>query len=129
MMPLDHQLLKMQQIIDNFCIGPLNIGKDHLYLNPDKGGLGLISIRDFLVAQHTSRDNWRVDLYSLGFGNPLSVNPNLIDKTTHPILHGIASSFAIFNNAFTNTSRNFKKAFFLIIQHFCRVPLATALSI
>ena len=120
-MPLDCQLAKMQQIIDNFCIGPLNIGKDRLYLSPDLGGIGLISIRDFLIAQHTvwikraqnsSRDNWRVDLYDLGFGNPLAVNPNLIDKMTHPILCGIPSSFAIFNNAFTNTSRNFEKAFF-----------------
>ena len=53
LMPLDYQLAKMQQIIDNFCIGPLNIGKDRLYLSLDLGGIGLISIRDFLVAQHT----------------------------------------------------------------------------
>ena len=67
-----------------------------------------------------SRDNWRVDLYDLGFGNALSVNPNLIIKTTHPILHGIASSFAIFNNAFTNTSRNFEKTFFFYNLAFLR---------
>ena len=129
LMPLDCQLAKMQQIIDNFCIGPLNIGKDRLYLSPDMGGLGLISIRDFLIAQHTvwikralvsSRDNWRVDMYVLGFGNPLTVNPTRIDKTTHPILHGLASSFAIFNNAYTNTAKNFEKAFFFNNPAFLR---------
>ena len=63
-------------------------------------------------AHCSSRDNWRVDLYSIGLGNPLSVHTNFIDKKIHPILSGIVGSFAAFNKAFTNTTRNFKKAFF-----------------
>ena len=62
-------------------------------------------------AHCSSRDNWRVD-HSIGLGNPLSVHTNFIDKKIHPILSGIVGSFADFNKAFTNTTRNFKKAFF-----------------
>ena len=121
-MPLDHQLVIMQNITDKFCIGPLNISKDRLYTAPCRGGLGLIRIKDFLIAQHTiwikrastsSRDNWRVDLHSIGLGNPFIAHPLLAEKTHNPILHSLSSSFSLFNGAFGNLGCNFKKAYIM----------------
>ena len=53
LMPLDSQISAMQATTDKFVMGTLNISKDRLYLQPAKGGLGLILIRDFLISQHT----------------------------------------------------------------------------
>ena len=53
MMPKDDQIEKMQKIIDNFCVGTLNCAKGRLYTFPKKGGLGLMPIKQFLIAQHT----------------------------------------------------------------------------
>ena len=126
LIPLDHQLVIMQNITDKFCIGPLNISKDRLYTAPCRGGLGLICIKDFLIAQHTiwikrastsSRDNWRVDLHSIGLGNPFISHPLLADKSHNPILHGLSSSFSHFNGAFGSLGCNFKKLTLCIIRH------------
>ena len=58
---------QMQKIIDDFCIGPLNVSTERRYLAPKIGGLGLIKVSDFLVSQHcmwvkrtaqSTRDIW-----------------------------------------------------------------------
>ena len=129
LMPLDHQIIAMQSIADKFCLGTLNIGKDHLYSNPNKGGLGLICIRDFLISQHTiwikragmsSRDNWRVDLHTLGWGNPFTISPSTIAQHSNPILYGLSQSFSTFNAVFSATEKNYKKAYILNNPLFCR---------
>ena len=103
--------------------------KDRLYLNPSKGGLGLIRIRDFLISQHTvwvkrastsTRDNWRVDLHTLGFGNPFTIHPNVVSPLQNPILFGISNSFAKFNKVFSGSGHNFFKAYILNNPVFCK---------
>ena len=82
LMPTDKQLHDMQSVVDKFCLGKLRIAKDKLYLNAKCGGLALINLREFLISQHviwfkrvyqSTRDNWRVDLCKLGYGNPFTV--------------------------------------------------------
>jgi hypothetical protein len=41
----------LQSLLDEFAVGGLRIGKDRYYLPPDQGGLGLIHIGTFLIAQ------------------------------------------------------------------------------
>ena len=81
-MPTDKQLHDMQSVVDNFCLGKLRIAKDKLCLNAKCGGLALINLREFLISLHviwfkrvyqSTRDNWRVDLCKLGYGNPFTV--------------------------------------------------------
>ena len=126
----------MQVVIDKFCIGSLNISKDRLYLQANKGGLGLINIREFLMAQHvmwvkralhSSRDNWRVDMSILSHGNALCLNPKIINKIRHPILFGLAESFFTFNGAFSNLGVNYEKAFIFNNPAFERSKLDSGL--
>ncbi len=44
----------LQSLLDDFALDGLRISKDRYYLPPDQGGLGLIHIGTFLVAQKCS---------------------------------------------------------------------------
>ena len=117
LMPLDHQINTMQDISDKFCVGTLKVSKERLYANPSKGGLGLIRIRDFLISQHTiwvkraslsSRDNWRVDLHTLGLGNPLHYSPQgcepqIKSHTVHMVSQNISRLSTVFFPALAET--------------------------
>jgi hypothetical protein len=61
----------IQELIDDFALDGLRINKARYYLPPDEGGLGLIHIGTFLMAQKCSWvkrthaqtiDNWRLRL-------------------------------------------------------------------
>ena len=117
----------MQSIVDKFCLGNLILAKSKIYLPPKKGGLGLINLQKFLIAQHvmwfkrawqTTRDNWRIDLCRLGFGNPLCVPISGIPNNQHPVLHGLCELFNIFRNCFSEIGSNYKSAFILNNQIF-----------
>ena len=125
--PTPVQITRMQSIVDKFCLGKLNLAKSKIYVPPKKGGLGLIDLRKFLIAQHvmwfkralhSTRDNWRIDLCRLGFGNPLTVPISDISINQHPILHGLCESFNVFRNCFSEIGNNFKKAYILNNQLF-----------
>ena len=96
--------------------------KGRLYTFPKKGGLGLMPIKQFLIAQHTlwfkrcctsTKDNWRVDLTVAVYGNPLATNPAEICRNSHLVLHQLSLSFAIFNELFYKSDGNFKWALIL----------------
>jgi hypothetical protein len=93
----------MQKTINNFCLGGLRVAAARLYADPAKGGLGLINIRDSLMAQHviwikrafiSTRDNWRWDLWNLGHGNCLTLP--VLCHVEHPILATFADSYREF---------------------------------
>ena len=127
--PTSTQIIRMQSIVDKFCLGKLNLAKSKIYLPPKKGGLGLIDLSKFLIAQHvmwfkralqSTRDNWRFDLCRLGFGNPLTVPISDISINQHPILYGLCESFNVFRNCFSEIGNNFKSAYILNNQLFTR---------
>jgi len=120
LMPQEPQLNRMQEICDRFCQGKLRIAKSRLYLSYEEGGIGLINLKDFLVAQHvlwfkragiSTRDNWRCELYNLGMGNLYAVNPNKVDEIRHPILQGLSKSFWYFLDKFNRLPGNLQKSF------------------
>ena len=115
--PSDYQLNIMQGIIDSFCIGALNVSSTRRYLPAKMGGLGLIKISDFIIAQQSmwvkrafssTRDNWRIDLTLLGRGNIFAISPADISPIEHPVLHGIANSFFAFTGHFSSLKNNFE---------------------
>ena len=86
------------------------------------GGLGLVNLNNFLISQHcqwfkrvsfSTRDNWRVDLLNLCYGNVYTPSPGSINKKEHPILHLFACSMEKFSFAFTSHGSNYKLAFLL----------------
>ena len=122
LMPSKTQLNRMQEIVDGFCLGNIKFAKEKLYLPPKKGGMGLINIAEFLTAQHimwfkraaqSTRDNWRVDLCRLGYGNPFTVSHLELVQKQHPVLFGLCASFDTFRTAYCEIENNYKHAFIL----------------
>jgi Reverse transcriptase (RNA-dependent DNA polymerase) len=117
--PEPGMLDSITQKIEKFVKGTLNISKERLYLPVAKGGVGLINLEDFLIAQQVMWvkrtlsaccDNWRSDLWELTHGNPLILSPTLVNRNLHPILYNIAVSFEKFRKAFLLTNDNYKKS-------------------
>jgi hypothetical protein len=108
----------LQDLVDDFAIGGLRISKARYYLPPNEGGVGLIHIGTFLMAQKCSWvkrvhsnaiDNWRVNLK---LACP-EFNVELLRKIDicpfrNPILYGIAEAFELFVNCFTEIGSNYK---------------------
>jgi len=120
--PSQDQLREMKNAINKFVLGSLNISNERLTLPVKMGGLGFPEISDFIVAQQTvwfkrvnisTRDNWRVDLATIGEGNVLSLSINNIDRRRHPILYNITESFTKFLTEFNLTNDNYKNSFLL----------------
>jgi len=110
----------LQRVIDGFCTSKLRIARNRLYLDPAKGGIGLIKLEDFLCAQQviwvkraaqSTRDNWRVDLAISGAGNVLTPCPETLSNSGSVALLGITQSFLRFNTIFSKLDNNYRKAF------------------
>ena len=113
--PTDMQFKSMNSLIEKFVVGKLNIAKNRFYLPVALGGLGLIKLDEFLIAQQTvwlkkthlsTRDNWRVDLTNMFSGNCLIAHPDKINKARHPILYNLAESFTKFLNIYNRLGKN-----------------------
>jgi hypothetical protein len=119
--PDDRSFKQIEEILLKFVKGNTNIGKNKLYSKPSNGGLGLINLQDFICAQQVQWvkrillagcDNWREDVYNLTMGNPLLLDPKLVNKQSNPIIYNIAVSF-----------ENFKKKFFLLKDNYKKMPI------
>jgi exonuclease III len=113
-------LNRIQSLIDNYVIGNLKVAKDRLYRPASEGGLGLINVKSFISgiqsswvkrAHLSSRDNWRVDLRSLCYGNCYTLGPNLVNLGHNPIFRDIADSFSNFITSFYKKDGNFKDSY------------------
>jgi hypothetical protein len=120
--PCEDDLRWMQNSFDNFCTGNLRVGKEKLYLPPSDGGLGLVNLKNALVAQQavwfkraakSTRDNWRYDLWVCGSGNCLTPDPDLLCQNGNPILYNLVTSFREFSTKFYLTANNFLDSFIL----------------
>jgi len=118
--PSNQQINRLQQLMDDFCLGTLRVARKKLYIPPSEGGLGLICLKEYItsiqcawikrVTQHWG-DNWRYDLKLACYGNPLIADRNTFDRNAHPILYNICESFGKFRAAFTSKDDNYKKSF------------------
>jgi hypothetical protein len=120
--PNREQLNSITQVISGFILGRTNISKERLFLKPEEGGLGMISIENFLTAQQaiwvkraniSTRDCWRYDLRLLAKGNCLNICPANLSVERHPILNNIVESFFRFKTAFYSRNDNFKESILL----------------
>ena len=115
--PTSNQLKTLNDIVLGFVKGNLTISKERLTLAPEEGGVGMIDLTDFIIAQQScwikkayfcSRDNWGYDLKILSNGNCFTVAKENIDPVYNPILFNIVSSFEKFQCAFLTTNDNYK---------------------
>jgi hypothetical protein len=106
----------IQDLIDDFALDGLRINKARYYLPPCEGGLGLIHVGTFLMAQKCSWvkrtqaftiDNWRLRL-KLGCPNfDVSLLKKCdFDSICTPILFNIAEAYEIFLNCYSKIGNN-----------------------
>jgi hypothetical protein len=97
-------------------IGKLSIAKNRLYLPVQEGGLGLIRLKDYVIAQQASwfkksgnkfSDIWRYDLYRACFNNILIADPSLVSKEAHPVIGQLVESYREFKVHFLRKNNNF----------------------
>ena len=116
--PDNIQLDRIQQILDKFVLGKLNIAKDRFYRPPCETGLGLINIRHFVTGLQAAWikkalflpiDNWRYDISNIANSSFHSV-PNVIpDRGEHPIYFNLMSSFSLFVEKYHLLNENYTK--------------------
>jgi exonuclease III len=120
--PPEDILTRLQELLDNFCLGGLKISKDRIYLPPSEGGAGLINLKHFLIglqsswilrANTSTRDVWRLTVRDLSSGNCFTANNLSFDNLRHPILSGLVESFCFFRDRFYDKDDNFRSSFVL----------------
>jgi hypothetical protein len=109
----------LQDMLDEFAMGNLPCARSRRYLPPEKGGLGLIHIGTFLMAQKCSWvkrahdytiDNWRLTLKTLSPNYDISlVRLFDVDKNRNPILFNIVEGYQTFVNCYSRIGNNFSK--------------------
>jgi hypothetical protein len=116
MMPSKPLLNNIQKALDNFAKGKLNISVSKITISVEAGGLGLFNVEEFLMSQqccwvfrakNSCRDNWRNDIFELGYGIPLALSPKIVNCNRHPIIYSIACSFERLRIKFDKRNENY----------------------
>ena len=106
-------------------MGRLNIAKDRIFRPTYLGGLGMIDLEDFIIAQQvvwvkrtaiSLRDNWRVDMKRLSNGNVLTLCGGDFSHEKFPIFAFLADSLKAFLLAYREKTTISKKCFCLTIH-------------
>jgi hypothetical protein len=117
--PSDMQCRRLQECMDSFCLGTMNIAKKRLYWPVDEGGLGLIELKKYISAIQTSwikrvmqhwSDNWRFDIKKACYGNPAILSEKTFNQAENPILWNIGNSFQKFKTEYFKKDKNYLKA-------------------
>ncbi len=108
----------LQSLLDDFALNGIRFAKDRLYIPPDKGGLGLIHLGTFLMAQKCSWikrthamviDNWRYNLKKLAPNGDISlIRLCDVDMYRNPILFKIVEGFETFVKCYGKLGLNTK---------------------
>ncbi len=130
-------LKNLQEMLDDFAIDGLRISKDRYYTPPSEGGLGLIHLGTFLMAQKCSWvkrthsntiDNWRLKLRLCCPNFDVALLRKVdVDPVTNPVIYGIAEAFELFVNCFSSIGLNYKLVPVLNNKTFCRFKDDSAL--
>jgi hypothetical protein len=110
----------IQSMLDEFALNNIPCAKSRRYLPPDKGGLGLIHVGTFLMAQKCSWikrayantiDNWRLNLKMLSPGFNISdIRIFDLSKLENPILYNIVEAFEVFRGCYNRIGNNYVKS-------------------
>jgi hypothetical protein len=110
----------LQALLDDFALNNIPCAASRRYLPPEKGGLGLIHIGTFLMAQKCSWvkrahmntiDNWRLQLKILSPGFNISkIRLFDVEKRTNPILFNIVEGYQVFINCYNQIGMNYVKS-------------------
>jgi hypothetical protein len=103
-------------MLDEFALNALRVSKDRYYLPPTEGGLGLIHVGTFLMAQKCSWikrthanciDNWRLRLRALSPCSDVTLLRRIdINRQSNPILYNIADAYDLFVRCYGSAGSN-----------------------
>jgi hypothetical protein len=100
-LPMEQDLMSsIENRIEEYVKGPLNISKERMTLPREEGGLGLFKISTFLGGQacawakraQTLDDNWKLRLLRGSLGNVLNLREGDFCGLREPILKNIAKN-------------------------------------
>jgi hypothetical protein len=119
------RLVAIENSIEHYVRGPLNISKERMTMTREEGGLGLFDIQIFLGSQvctwakraQTLDDNWKLRLYKGSNGNTLNLRCKNFNKNEEPILFNIAYNMEKFQNILSKIGENYKEAY--IVENEC----------
>jgi Reverse transcriptase (RNA-dependent DNA polymerase) len=123
LMPPDDAILEIQQLINAFVKGTLNLSTERIYLPPELGGLGMFDLKTFLQAQIVTwiarayklpADNWQYDLQSISPHNNIALLRPMDFETRNdcnPILRNFAVAYKDFYGKYTQINGNYKSAY------------------
>jgi hypothetical protein len=118
-MPHGNTLNGIQKSIDDFIIDKLRVARNRLYLPVDAGGLGCFKLDEFLTAQQcvwviraarSGRDNWRVNLRILSYGNAIGFSWRNVDPNENPILYGLGKAWEKLRVNHDGSNENYRYA-------------------
>jgi hypothetical protein len=128
--PSNLVIKNIQEMLDDFALGGIRMNKSRYYTPPSEGGLGLIHVGTFLMAQKCSWikrvhsnliDNWRLHITFKCPDNDITLLRKIdIDPVESPILYGIAEAYELFVNCFSRTGTNYKTIPIFNNSVFCR---------
>ncbi len=117
--PPDHVVERLNNTMETFVAGGLNIGKAKLYMLISEGGLGMLNLRDFIMALQCSWikrchgaiiDNWRAQMITIGNGSITDiVNDSHSRNALGTVLQNILVSYDSFKCSFTKVDNNYLK--------------------
>ncbi len=119
MMPEGNTLNSIQKSIDDYIIDKLRVARNRLYLHVDAGGVGCFKLDEFLTAQQcvwviraarSCRDNWRVNLRILSFGNALGFSWRNVDPNENPVLFGLGKAWEKLRVNHDSSNENYRYA-------------------
>jgi hypothetical protein len=121
----NHYLTALETIIENYVKGNLNISKERMSLSREDGGLGLFSLRQFLMGQNCAwakraqnlDDNWKLRLYCKSLGSTLNLRSSYFNKEKEPILYNIAEGMETLVFAFGKTRENIRDTYVVLNQN------------
>jgi hypothetical protein len=114
----------LQKMLDDFALDNIPCAAARRYLPPEKGGLGLIHIGTFLMAQKCAWinrahkftiDNWRLRIKLLSPEFDISaIRLCDVDREKNPIIYNIVEAYNVFTNCYTKLGQNFS-----VVPIFC----------
>jgi hypothetical protein len=116
--PNADQISVIKKSIYDFVQGRLTVARDKITLIPSHGGLGMIDIDTFIVAQqcswlkrlHNGSDDTYKDILRIAGCDDLEIfDPTACNKNTWPVLGGIWDSICKFYERFATRDNNWEK--------------------
>jgi hypothetical protein len=141
--PNPEQLAIMSEIMENFVMHNIVIAKERIYAPAKLGGLGMIKLEPFLVAQKCAwikrcfikiNDPWRWEFLRIcGFSLNMVRVANF-EKAKNPMLWAIVNAFSKFQESYWKKNENFLEAsvfdnnFFFVEKPRPRAPVPGCIS-